>query len=248
METKHRMLNATLRVLIIAGLTVLLVCLLAAWLAEPEADAKAPAAIRVISQNSCDPTSAAGRWVNLTQCTGRCTGAQLTQQWLPADGTVCDPPVTQTISCASQAPCVCAASDWQSLLPDAQACGGVCDSATPGQQCLVGCVSGLQSGSNALTCLASGAWAIPEDFSCSASVVSCPPIPQATAAAFATAGTCVGAQAGQTCTLACRSGYQPGPQGTTLQCQYTGSWSSDPAQACVPQTCGDFGLCSFVSS
>lgn len=243
------MLNATLRVVVVLGLLVLLVSVVIAYCTEPPSSSEKIVRTALRSSGSCDPTVAAGRWINLSPCTGVCTGAQIVQQFLPADGTVCDPPVIQTVSCASQAPCVCAAADWQASFPLAQACGGVCDNATPGQQCLIGCSTGLTSGNNSLVCLANGTWGLPTDFSCSPSEVSCPPIPQATAAYFAVQGTCVGAQAGQTCTLACRTGYQPGPAGSELSCTYQGSWSIDPQQACIPQTCGDdFALCSFVSS
>jgi len=180
-----------------------------------------------------------------------------------SDG-ACGPNATQTEVCASQPsvqrtvpcagpPCYCLQSDLEKLLgadaSNVTFCGGVCDRATAGQQCILGCKSDTvpNDGVARVTCLGDGSWAwnAKNAYRCTPTVAQCPDVkPSAfliTRQDPASGVRCQGATAGDKCVISCHIGTAPANNVTEATCLSTGAWSAP--LACAPQDCGGVAGC-----
>jgi hypothetical protein len=128
---------------------------------------------------------------------------------------------------------------WQDLQNSAelQQCGGVCDGATNGQQCVVSCPAGKALGGAlegqqqiTYTCL-DGAWSsLTEAPQCVDPAAMCPALYPSDAVGFQAGSVCIGATEGDICKLACGEGLFPnGPSFATC---HNGQWSNPLCCSC----------------
>lgn len=212
--------------------------------ARPCATASRP--IRTDAAAGAAAACPSGLWTTVRACgaDGACgPAATEVQQCVTA------PSVVQTVSCGAAAPpCTCHASDLRALLganaTSVTFCGGICDAAQVGQQCVLGCVAGTaptsDGGFATVTCLADGTWAWNKDhaFSCAPPQIRCPDVtPSAFLTTLVAPGVrCQGATPGDRCVIACHVGNAPAGDVSVATCRADGTW--DHALACVPQDCG----------
>jgi hypothetical protein len=196
---------------------------------------------------SCDP----GQWVTVKSCDPglhdktQCSDDVLYRERRKTDPTDTRPlccPVSETQPCGAKS-CMCSYSQLP-IADDAAfgQCGGICDDADIGDQCIVGCSdTAIGASPVAFTCIG-GAWAptgaLPK---CDDTRLrECPPVfndNDATLRMVVYSGVCNGAIGGDECVIHCLPGYRPEGNATHATCSH-GQWSAQ--LNCVPQvSCSD---------
>ena len=196
--------------------------------------------LKFLAQAPCVPN-----YVAVTNCIGDCKTATQTFTQIPY--TCTGEPQTIVRDCSSQMPCTCSIYDF-GLDPSVKTCGN-CETIPEGQSCFFVCGSARETFTNpnavrSVQCMKTGLSQIPPQFKPTCSVINptCPNIVSSDQMITDHLSSCVGAAAGDACTVSCLPGfYNPYGWYDATCTNVGGSLQWNRSLTCQCQGCGESG-------